>query len=184
MKQEILNNLKLGEKAADIQEYYWGTNGERLVYKVTIYTCEKIPFLKIFKKRGINEYVVPFYFETKELAQEYIEYSDKVWFRPLTGAFNGYALFLTNYEKQKYEYYLVSAVDYFLVPVSEDHIMCKGGVWNGKVNFGSYRRPYKTQSIYFTQVFEKEKRASKEGTIGETFSYKLYNINDGKQYFK
>ena len=178
MSQEELNNLKVGEKAADIQEYYWGPNGERLVYKVTIYTCEKVPFLKIFKKRHIDEYVVPFYFETKELAQKYIEYSNKVWFRPLTGAFNGYTLFLTNYEKQKYDYYLVSAVKYFSTPITEDNIMYKGGVWNGKVNFGSYRRLYKTQSIYFTQVFEKEKRASKEGTTGKTYSFKMIEENE------
>ncbi len=182
MKADILNSLKLGEKAADIQEYYWGINGERLVYKVTIYTCEKVPFLRIFKKRHIDEYVVPFYFETKELAQEYIEYSDKVWFRPLTG--DGYALFLTNYEKQKYDYYLVSAAEYFSAPISKDHIMYTGGVWNGKVNFGSYSKQlYKTQSIYFTQVFEKEKRASKEGTIGKTYSFKMIEENE-KGYIK
>lgn len=95
MNQEILDNLKIGEKAADIQEYFWGRNGEKLVYKVTIYECTKFPvkfgpFLRLFQKRGIDKYVVPFYFETKELAQEYIKYSDKVWFRPLSGGMENY----------------------------------------------------------------------------------------------
>jgi len=41
MSQDELNNLKIGEKLADIQEYYWGENGKILAYKVTIYTCIK-----------------------------------------------------------------------------------------------------------------------------------------------
>ena len=48
MTQEELNNLKVGEKLVDIQEYYWGENGKILAYKVTIYTCVK--YLLFFKK--------------------------------------------------------------------------------------------------------------------------------------
>ena len=173
MNKEVLNSLKLGEKAADIQEYYWGKNGSKLVYKVTIYERIKVPFLRVFKREVIDEYVVPFYFETKELAEEYIKYSDQIWFRDLNldYGFGGYGLFLKNYSNQKNEYYLVNATG---VPYDKDQemLLYKDSVWNGKIN-PSYRKPYKTKSIYFTEIFKLEELAAKEGTTGQTFSYKL-----------
>ena len=69
MTKEELNNLKVGEKLVDIQEYYYGTNGKILAYKVTIYTCVK--YLLFFKK--IKEYTFPFYFVSKEFALEFLK---------------------------------------------------------------------------------------------------------------
>ena len=36
MTKEELNKLKVGEKLVDIQEYYYGTNGKILAYKVIL----------------------------------------------------------------------------------------------------------------------------------------------------
>ena len=90
MTKEELNKLKVGEKLVDIQEYYYGTNGKILAYKVTIYTCVK--YLLFFKK--IKEYTFPFYFVSKEFALEFLKVYENYKFE--------YINISKDYEKPKY----------------------------------------------------------------------------------
>ena len=78
--QEILNSLNYGEKAVEINgRAVIRDNKEEImtVYEVVFYTCKKEIIEHVFKKdeefKKLEKYTVPFYFTSKELAQEFIE---------------------------------------------------------------------------------------------------------------
>ena len=69
MDKEILKNTKPGEKLVEMLEY---TQHGETVYQVTVYLCKKGLFRKRFSK-----FRYPFYFKTKEFAEEFLKYYDE-----------------------------------------------------------------------------------------------------------
>lgn len=177
MNKEVLDTLKVGEKVADIQEYFHGKNGKNLVYKVTIYECIEKRVCLIFKNKEIKEYVFPFFFKTKEFAQEFLTQCDN--FNLILGRcyINGlymhaYMLELRNISKLKNRYILVNVHKSLFgdcAPIGENDI------WDGFVNYGPYSLK-KNYTINYKDIHQIETLAAKEGTIGNTFSYKLSEI--------
>lgn len=180
MNQEILDSLKIGEKAVDIQEYYHGKNGSLLVYKVIIYECIR-KFL-VFKK--IESFAYPFYFNTKELAENFIKDIDKFEIIKNTynlrhGTIHIYSLFPKEFEQPKNIYYMVDARHPFSCAESHSMRLDDNGIWGGLVNYETpdpYGELYRSRNMSYTEIFAKEKLASKEGSIGQTFSYKLTEV--------
>ena len=177
MNQEILDNLKIGEKAVDIQEYYHGKNGSTLVYKVIIYECVR-KFL-IFKK--IESYSYPFYFVSKEFAESFIKDIDKFDiiknnYNMRYGNIHAYSLYPKQFESPKYRYFMVDARHPYVLSETHSMRLENEGIWGGIVNYESmdpYGELYRNKNMSYTEIFEKEKLASKEGSIGKIFSYKL-----------
>lgn len=183
MNQDTLNSLKPGEKVVDIQEYYWGENGFRLVFKVTVYICTQKYYLGIFKKKHIKEYTFPFYFAHKEVAQQYLQYFDnfeieKIEYVPYGFTrYETYKLVIKNSKMYK-NYYLTDAYITIATPTSKNNRLNPGGIWNGLVNTDESNSTYvnKDYNMNFTKIFKSEECASKEGTTGKTYSYKLTEI--------
>ena len=178
MNQEILDNLKIGEKAVDIQEYYYGENGRTLVYKVTMYECIKTYL--IFRK--IKTFSIPFYFESKEFAENFIKNYDKFKFIKNNyggssyGSIHAYSLYPIEINSPKHIYYMVDARHPYAYSESHSKRLEENGIWGGIVNYGqmnTYGELYRNKNISYMKMFEIEKLASKEGSIGKTFSYKL-----------
>ena len=174
MNQETLNNLQIGEKVADIQEYFHGKNGKDLVYKVTIFECIEKRILHIFKTREIKEYVFPFFFKTKEIAEEFLAQCDNynvILDRCYIGGLNIHAYMLEprNISKPKNRYILVDKNKSLFgecAPINAMH-----DVWDGYVNYSAYSLK-NSYTINFKDITKIETLAAKEGTVGNTFSYK------------
>ncbi len=170
MTQEELNNLKIGEKAVDIQEYYWGPNGKILAYKVTIYTCVK--YLLFFKK--IKEYTFPFYFVSKEFALEFLKVYENYDFIP--EHYNGFLLFNKNIQNQKFYYKMISAYHKLTTAETNHDALLENGIWNGLVcpieHYGILYHS-KSKCFSYSYIEEKEQIAAKEGTTGKTYSFKM-----------
>jgi len=183
MTQEELNNLKIGEKAVDIQEYYWGPNGKILAYKVTIYTC--IKYFLFFKK--IKEFTFPFYFVSKEFALEFLKVYENYDFNYIEISSNlgryigdGIILILKNLKIQKFNYVLIDAYQNINTPVSGYNTLFKGGIWGGKISSTSiYSGIHNIKDCFnYSYIEEKEKLAAKEGTVGKTYSFKMIEENE------
>ena len=90
MNQEILNSLKYGEKAVEINGRAITRDKEEImtVYEVIFYTCKKSVVEHLFRKdeefKKFEKYIVPFYFTTKEIATEFIESWDLFEIEKLT----------------------------------------------------------------------------------------------------
>ena len=183
MTQEELNKLKVGEKAVDIQEYYWGENGKILAYKVTIYTCVK--YLLFFKK--IKEFTFPFYFVSKEFALEFLKVYENYKFKyiNISSLYEKpeYAIIIyaKNIQNQKYNYVLVSAYRKNSTAVTDYETIINDGIWGGKVCKvidNVEKRYWKAYCFDYTYINEKEQIAAKEGTIGKTYSFKMIEENE------
>ena len=181
MTQEELNKLKVGEKAVDIQEYYWGENGKILAYKVTIYTCVK--YLLFFKK--IKEFTFPFYFVSKEFALEFLKVYENYIFEciNISGLYEKpkYAIkiYVKNIQNQKNNYVLISA--YHNIAESEYDTLINADIWGGKVCkvVDNVEKCYwKAHCFGYTYINEIEQIAAKEGTIGKTYSFKMIEENE------
>lgn len=174
MDKEILNTLKPGEKAVDIQEYYWGENGHLLVYKVTIYKCKK---RAIFFKH-IEEFTYPFYFASKKFAEEFIQNHEKfqIWAKEDEYNKTHYYMTVKDYNSKSHKFYMIDT------RYSHGGIFVqlqKGYIWNGTVNKKEFSQNYNIDidyNLYYLDILEHEKAAAKEGTTGKTFSYKLSEV--------
>ena len=169
MNQETLNSLKPGEKVADIQEYYWGKNGKILTYDVIVYECTKK-----FLRKKINKVEFPFYFVSKEFAEKFLEHYDSfnfgcsdrnVYMRP------------KNIQNLHNNYWLINAYISISCPCSKSERLKVGEIWGGYVNIDSYSKyPRKDENFSYELISNVEEKASKEGTIGKIYSYKLSEI--------
>ena len=184
MTHEELNKLKVGEKAVDIQEYYWGENGKILAYKVIIYTC--IKYLLFFKK--IKEFTFPFYFVSKEFALEFLKVYEKYNFKYVKfydsdiytygedyDYYDGILMFSKNIQNQKFNYKLISAYNKISTPVTMYDTLHINGIWSGLVSSSDINKLCyrKLDCYHYSYIEEKEKLAAKEGTIGKTYSFKM-----------
>lgn len=169
MDKSILNTLTPGEKILDVKELYLGKNGSILTYEVTLYTCKRFLFTK-----HISKYKYPFYFDSKELINEFFKHIDKFYIKHggNCGGRNSYQICL-NTASKNYEFYMCSAFcDY-------DWQLRDGQIWNGKL-CGFYecehKASYKSYTFNMDELFKLEHESSKENTYGETYLYKLQQI--------
>lgn len=167
MNKEILNSLKPGEKTVDVFEYYWGRNGEKLVYKVIVYTCKKILWFKY-----ISKFEFPFYFENKNIVNDFLANIDKFKIDTLVkhdmwGDSAGlyYILIPNNIKNVHYIYRMRGNYEYLF----------HGDIWTGYIDCLDISSNKDTIYInkYFTEIEKIELNVTKEGTIGNKISYKL-----------
>jgi len=176
MTQEELNKLKVGEKAVDIQEYYWGPNGKILAYKATIYTCVK--YLLFFKK--IQEYTFPFYFESKEFALEFLKEYENYNFVKF---YNRLKIESKIIKSPKHKYVMISSYDNPYRPCSKYDVLKIGSLWKGLVykidrDDECWKDEYdKYSCMHYSYIEKIEQMAAKEGTIGKTYSFKMIEEN-------
>ena len=172
MTQEELNNLKVGEKLVDLQEYYWGENGRILAYKVTIYTCVK--HLLFFRK--IKEFTFPFYFASKEFALEFLKEHENYIFVEF---YSKLKIKFKTIKSPKHKYVMISSYDSPYRPCSKYDVLKIGGIWKGLVcpidiDDECWNDTYdKYDCMQYSYIEEKEKMAAKEGTTGKTYSFKM-----------
>lgn len=166
MNKNILNSLNTGEKAADIREYFYGDGGGKTGYQVTIYTCHRFIF------RYIKKYTIPFYFKTKELAQDFLKHlpeielwSEKMCIGLDNHKITAYYIKFKN-KKQKYIYYLYNWDNQY-------GQLMTGDIWNGRINCAQEVNQtvlFSMHNCEFLEIFEIEK----ENTFGEITTYRLY----------
>ena len=172
MTKEELNNLKVGEKLVDIQEYYWGPNGNIIAYKVTIYTCVK--YLLLFKK--VKEYVFPFYFASKEFALKFLKEHEKY---NIVKFYDKLKIESKTVKSPKHKYVMINSYISPYAPCSKYDVLKIGGIWKGLVypidkNNECWSDRYdKYGCMYYSYIKEKEQMAAKEGTTGKTYSFKM-----------
>ena len=175
MTQKELNKLKVGEKAVDIQEYYWGHNGKILAYKVTIYTYVK--YLLFFKK--IKEFTFPFYFVSKEFALEFLKVYENYDFIEL---YSKLIIKSKTIKSPKHSYLMISAYNKPSTPCSKYDVLQIDGIWNGIVcptDIGYWMEMCdKYDCMQYSYIEEKERMAAKEGTTGKTYSFKMIEENE------
>ena len=175
-KDELKNSLALGEKAADILEYHYGQNGSQLVYQVIVYTCKKFLFFEY-----ISTYKFPFYFTCKKVAEDYLQYIDKF-------EIDLHVEYDSNgYERDKYCFVLIPKnikKPHYIFRMESPYIpgskhLHKGEVWNGYVDCVDIN--WQSHIVYcnkrFSEIEAIEQDASKEGTFGKRFSYKLQQVD-------
>lgn len=176
MNKEELNSLLPGEKAADILEYHYGLNGSKLVYEVTVYTCKKLLFTKY-----ISTYKFPFYFSNRKLAEEYLQNIDKFEIDTLIeydmwgdSCGSCYVIIPKNIKNLHYVHRMICSY----TNKHGGHLH-KGEIWDGYVDSVDVNRQSKViyTKEHFTEIEILEQNASKEGTTGNRFSYKLQPVN-------
>lgn len=126
LSKDILNKLKIGEHAVEMQECL--ISNTKIVYKVTLYTCKRGLF-----KNHYSEFIFPFYFNTKALAEEFLQHYDD--FQLCWGSYwdNGDRACLMLYAKnstQEKKYWMVDCDK----PNTNKAQLTEGGVWGGVVN--------------------------------------------------
>jgi len=170
MKQTLLDNLQVGEKTADILEYYWGKNGRILAYDVIVYEC-----VRKFLRKKINKVEFPFYFTSKKFAESFLKHYDSFNFN--YDADNVVYMCPRNIQKIHNNYWLINAYTSMCCPCSKSERLKVGEIWGGFVNTDSYSKyPYKDENFSYELIENIEKTAAKEGTIGKVYSYKLCEV--------
>ena len=156
VNNDILNKLNKGEHIAEIEEYV--IHG-LTVYKVTVYTCNHIS--RIFKKHYIDKYEIPFFFISKDLAQEFLENWDNFEIHTTTYWDNEYkscyALRLANIQNKKI-YYMV---DYYKETRNKNCFDKKyqledNGIWSGIINDDGFYYTYSGSSFNYKNIFDFE----------------------------
>ena len=129
MDKQLLNTLNKGEKLVEMTEV---TLHEETVIKTILYTCMGV---NIFNKRKIKTYKFPFYFETKELAEEFLKYWDDLWIcetaywdnksKPCFGLCVG--------GQETMPYIMVDSWRNDVFSIDPKNQLLKNGIWGGQV---------------------------------------------------
>lgn len=170
MNQDTLNSLKPGEKVADIQEYFWGKNGRILAYDVIVYECTKK-----FLRKKINKVEFPFYFVSKKFAEKFLEHYDSFNFN--IDSDREIYMCPKNIQKLHNNYWLINAYTSMSCPINNSERLKAGEIWGGYINTDSNSKyPFKNENFSYELITNIEEIASKEGTTGKTYSFKLTEI--------
>lgn len=154
MDKQLLNTLNKGEKLVEMTEV---TLNEETVIKTILYTCIGV---NIFNKRKIETYEFPFYFETKELAEEFLKYWDDLWICETTywdiEPKPCFGLFVNGQENKPYIMVDSWRNDVFNIdPINQ---LLKNGIWGGQVlkyDKGRYHT-YKIDCFDYKKIFDLE----------------------------
>jgi len=155
MTNDILNGLNVGEHVVEIQECVLH---DQSVVKVTIYKCISISWLS--KHRDIETYEFPFYFKSKEIAEDFLQYYKKfeVRYDSYWDERNKecYTLRLSHYDTHL-KYYMVDDFKHENRYNFRDKCQLgKRGVWNGIVNTDGQYYTYERNNINFKDIFKFE----------------------------
>lgn len=179
MDPNILNKLNDGEQIVEMTECILH---DETVIKVIIYTCHVITEtegfwkIKTVEKRSFDEYEFPFYFTSKEFAQEFVENMGNFKIYPTTywddKDYPCYALKLAKYDTHlKY-----MMVDSFKLK-NRQHFNSKcqlqeRGVWNGMVNSDGRYYTLVGENLNYKDIFKFENIASE---TKKSYVFKLIN---------
>lgn len=130
MDKQLLNTLNKGEKLVEMTEV---TLHEETVIKTILYTCVGV---NIFNKRKIETFEFPFYFETKELAEEFLKYWDELWICETTYWDNKFkpcfGLYVSGGQEIK-PYIMVDSWRNEVFNIDPKNQLSKNGIWGGQV---------------------------------------------------
>lgn len=151
MNKEIIKDVfESGNgKAVEMQEFILQ---DKIVYKVSVFYNIR----KILWKYTCKEYVFPFYFETKEIVQEFLKYWDD--FEIVYGEYfnNNYrrCYQLKHHNITSNEYWMVDAFKWKQREYYDGYChLEKGGVWGGIINTDAHYRIYQTRNFRFIEIF-------------------------------
>lgn len=156
MDSKLLNELNKGDKLVEMTEY---TLHNEIVYDVSIYMCEGISLL--FKHRKIKKYLYPFYFKSKQIANDFLSYWGDFHIVETTywkdGEHNCYALVLNN-DYQNRKFVMIDSYKRKLYSglIGEHAQLEQHGVWDGIVLEASHGRysTYDTHMFNFKKIYE------------------------------
>lgn len=131
MKNDALNNLKVGEQLVEMQEC---TLHNMNVIEVTLYKC----ISSFFGFKKIKTYVFPFYFTSKELVENFLKFYNyfKISRDPLRW-FDDIKCISLIVKGQTRKYHMVDeykCIDYNKHYISKPCALEEKGIWNGKLN--------------------------------------------------
>lgn len=177
MNKEVLNSLKDGEQVVEMSECVLHNE---TVIKVIVYKChikiKRTGFFKIksIEQREFDRYEYPFYFSSKEFAQDFIENC---------GNFNIYQT--TYYDDKDIPCYGIklSKYDTHLTYIMVDSFKLKNenyfhskcqlterGVWGGVINTDGRYYTHTRQNIKYKDILKFENIAEE---TGKTYTFKL-----------
>ena len=158
MTKEELLTYKDGEKAVEIQEFQISATDVicpgPLVYKVTIYSNIKKGF---FGNVKYNKYTFPFYFNSKNLIEDFLKYFD--YFRIEYGDYwdgEDVDCLILKIPGFDYSYYMNDYIKSISNATNGKSQLQENGIWDGYVvnsNEGRYFM-YERNRIYFTDILK------------------------------
>lgn len=171
MDQNILNDLKAGERVVEMQECILH---EQTVIKVTVYTgiVKKknwIFFSKEYKSYEVYEF--PFYFESKEFANEFLQHYGKFEVK-IDTFFNDdhryeecYILGLSNFNTRVKYYMVDSFKEKNIHKFHQYGQLTSNGVWGGTVNMDGHIMTLNNQNIKYTDIYLYENIAQETNKV-------------------
>ena len=167
MDKNILDTLNIGEHVVEIKKYMLHNE---YVYQVTVYTCCKILFWKHIKK-----YTYPFYFASKNIAEEFIKYYDDFYVSIGSYWDSGdkicYMLNATHGLGEG-KYWMIDDYKYRQDPhaIGKHFHLKDDGVWNGVVNTYAHFSTYYNYNINFKEIL------NRESVLSETDSTYIFKM--------
>lgn len=156
MDSKLLNELNKGDKLVEMTEY---TLHNEIVYNVSVYICEGVGLL--FKRRKIKKYTYPFYFKTKEIANDFLSHWGDFSLVEVTywnsGEYDCYALILNNDHRER-RFFMIDSYKRkrYSGLIGEYAQLEPKGVWNGVVTEAEHGR-YGTHDMYmfnYNKIYE------------------------------
>ena len=165
-KEEIANNLNNDNHLVEVIEC--DRNG-RTVYKVNVYSRNVVSqWFGLSEKVVVDKKTYPFYFETKEVIEEFMKYYQKFYYR--YGTYWDYGdirCLLLDTEYSKNDYYMVDSFkkkEYSGCTTQDKYHLQDYGVWNGEICIDGKYHTFERTCRYFTKILELEnKTLPKEG---------------------
>lgn len=167
-KKEILEQLTDNNKVIEVIEC---DRSGRTIYKVNVYSKGFISrFFGLFQKINIKKTTYPFFFETKELVEEFMSYYPELFYR--YGSYwdgDNISCLLLDTSYSKNNYYMVDSFKekgYSGCKQNDKYYVETNGVWGGTVCLDGKYHTYSSKCMYYTKIFELEGRTmvKKHGT--------------------
>lgn len=138
MDENLLKKLKPGEKLVEMQEYKYG---RITAIDVTVYTCKH---KGLFSKK-IVKYTPPFFFVSKEFAEEFLKHWDEF---DIEIGFGG-KIFMYLYKNPINKYCMVNE---YISNTTDDVLRRDRGVWGGRL----FTSGYVGGKFYYTDIYAKD----------------------------
>ena len=169
MNKQLLNTLNKGEKLVEMTEVIIH---EETVIKTVLYTCVGV---NIFNKRKIETFEFQFYFETKELAEEFLKYWDELKLYDASYWDNRnkpcFGLYVNNQESST-AYIMIDSWRNKAFTIDPKNQLRKNGIWGGQVIKALDGRyyTYKSKCFDYKEIFNLENIGK---NTNRTYIYKM-----------
>lgn len=164
-KEEIANSLTGNNHIVEVVECVCN---QRPVYIVNVYSRGFISrWFGLCKKININKYTYPFYFEKKELIEEFMKYypelyvtdgtywdHEDIWCLMLDADFSANSYYMVDSFKKK---------GYSACKTKDKYHLQDNGIWGGEVCIDGEYHTFDSKCFYFTKMFNLENRAAEIG---------------------